>query len=135
MERTTKEKEIHAVLKKNNITLFPLCDTHVESLYDLYINHDESAICESFLNDGNYLNLIGLYYEHICKNDVNKLKYYHMAIALGNSNAMTFLGQYYNEQNDIPNMLEYYEMAIAFGNSMAMTNLGYYYCKKKIFRI
>ena len=131
MKRTTKEKEINSVLKKYDITIPPLCDRHVDSLYNLYINHDESAICKSFLNNGNYLNTIGFYYEEICKNELNMLKYYEMAIALGNSNAMFNLGCYYGEQNDIPNMVKYYEMAIAQGDSDAMNNLGEYYKEKK----
>ena len=127
MERTTKAKEIHAVLNKYNVTTSPLCERHVVSLYDLYINHDESAICKSFLNDGNYLNMIGLYYEHICKNEVKMYKYYEMAVKLGNSNAMNNLGCYYKNKNDIPNMLKYWEMAVALGHSRAMSHLGYYY--------
>ena len=59
------------------------------------------------------------------------LKYYEMAVALGNSNAMNNLGQYYKNKNDIPNMLKYYEMAVALGNSHAMFHLGFYYDESK----
>ena len=131
MERTTKENEIHAVLKKYNVTISPLCDIHVESLYELYINHDESAICESLFNDGDYLTMIGAYYHYICKNEVNMFKFYNMAIALGNSRSMIILGCYYKNKKDIPNMLKYYEMAVDLGNSNAMNNLGCYYQTQK----
>ena len=68
------------------------------------------------------------YYYHFTEwnNDLVK-KYYLNAITLGNSEAMTYLGWYYSNDNDYYLMKKYYLMAIALGNSNAMLYLGFYY--------
>jgi tetratricopeptide (TPR) repeat protein len=69
---------------------------------------------------------LGFYYGNQQNNDL-MIKYYLMAIELGNYRAMNNLGYYYGEKKDYKLMIIYYLMAIQLGNSNSMYNLGNYY--------
>ena len=70
---------------------------------------------------------IGFIYQFYYKNYELMHKYYNKAIDEGNSNAMKYLGYYYERINNYDLMKKYYLDAIKLGNSMAMTYLVDYY--------
>jgi len=63
----------------------------------------------------------------------NMLKYYNMAIELGNRDAMYSLAHYYHLDNKYEEMLKYYMMAIELGCIQSMTNLGIFYGEQNNF--
>ena len=79
------------------------------------------------IDDNIYLYDIGLKYYTDKKYDLAK-KYYLMAIAKGNTDAMNNLGFYYIDIEDNSYLIKkYLFMAIQKGNTSAMNNLGLYY--------
>ena len=80
------------------------------------------------LNDGNILNIIGLYYEKN-KNYKEMEAYFIIASRLDNTDAMNNLGLYYNKIEDYERMKKYYLMALE-KKSLKINNLcvlGHYY--------
>jgi tetratricopeptide (TPR) repeat protein len=117
-----------------NITTNIMATFQIYNLNNELISHTTDEIKELFANG--QLNLgenqytyfnFGVYY-FLEKNYELAIKYYLMAIELGNSEAMNNLGYYYHFiEKNYDKMFEYYLMAIDLGNSNAMNNLGHYY--------
>ena len=118
--------------KINNHTFF-IHNIHIDSLYELYVNHKEPVVCEFSVNDDMYFFYIGLYYHKIQVNELKMLKYYHMSIEMKNVYSMCNLGEYYQEKKDEFAMLRYLKMAMATNMQYpkAMYLLGVHYREKK----
>ena len=91
---------------------------------------ETKQINEEYLKniDGNYENLIGLYYRCI-EQDYDLMKqYYLMAIEKGNITSMKDVGDYYkNIEENYDLMKQYYLLAIEKGDISCMDKLGSYY--------
>jgi TPR repeat protein len=67
------------------------------------------------------------YYRHKDNNINNAIKYYLMAIELGDSYSVHKIPGLFREIGDMENMLKYYLMSIDKGNTNSMRELAYYY--------
>jgi tetratricopeptide (TPR) repeat protein len=123
-----KEKEFKECVEKRMSTYLPIINVCLDSLYNLYIKNDETAINGLYFNLPSYLYYVGNYYYYFNTDKTKMLKYLKMDIELNNdSNSMNSLGYYFHITRNIPEMLKYYLMAIEKGNVNAMYNLGGYY--------
>jgi TPR repeat protein len=89
-------------------------------------NFEQNSKVDNFKQNSNKLNAIGRNYYN--KKDYEQaVKYYLMAIELGNSNAMDNLGCYYYKRDKYSDAEKYYLMAVELGNLQAMRHLAEYY--------
>uniref|UniRef100_A0A6C0H6C5 RING-type domain-containing protein n=1 Tax=viral metagenome TaxID=1070528 RepID=A0A6C0H6C5_9ZZZZ len=102
-----------------------------EKIILLIFNSSELKEEDYDLNDSNVLNIIGIYYRHVKKDNENAKKYYLIAIEKENEDAMYNIGYLYDKEKDYENAKKYYLMAIVKGNTSALNNLGNLYYDKK----
>jgi TPR repeat protein len=95
---------------------------------DDYIIDIFNGNLEKCIDNPKYYRIIGLYYSDIENNYDEALKYYLLAIEMGNNDALCTLGYYYQTvEKNYDLMMKYYLPAIENGDSDAMCNLGDYY--------
>lgn len=115
---------------KNHVSNYYLTmnikDIHIKKVYELLI---ENKIYSDEDIDSDLCTYLGLYYE-IKKDNDNMMKYYKMAVDLGNSIAMCYLGLHYKRINDNENTVKYHKMAVELGNVDSMVYLGDYHKDK-----
>ena len=124
----SKKDELKDYLKKNNQDYYELVEEdHLNSIYEVFIKKNESAIDERFFSNATYLNYLGGYFGEF---DIQKAKYYYqMGVELENTISMSRLGTLFYIENDDTNALLYWEMAADKGQLSAITNLIVFYQK------
>ena len=108
-------------------------DENYKELFDIIIQiFNNKMNLENYdLSNSKILNILALYYEFKEENYTQAIKYYQMALELGNTDAMCNLACYYDKEKDYDQAIKYYQMAIKLGNSTAMNNLAMHYYEKE----
>jgi hypothetical protein len=83
-------------------------------------NCDEMDVINYDLTNNIIVHIIALYFEYILKDNKLLLKYYLLAIELGNIYALYDLGMYYNKMNDIINRDNYLLLSLCNNNNNAL---------------
>ena len=108
-------------------------DENYKELFDIIIQiFNNKMNLENYdLSNSKILNILDLYYEFKEENYTQAIKYYQMALELGNTDAMCNLACYYDKEKDYDQAIQYYQMASELDNTNAMCNLARYYNEKE----
>ena len=120
-------------MKEINSKYNVIFNKEYEELFDIIIQifNNKMNLDNYDLSNSKILNILGIYYEKVEKDYVQTIKYYRMAINLGNTDAMNNLACYYKKEKDYVQAIQYYQMASELDNTNAMCNLARYYNEKE----
>jgi TPR repeat protein len=105
---------------------------YTRKYYNLFIKKEIYIPNE---NNGDDYFCLGKYYDSI-EDNINLAKDFHLiAISLGNSDSMFYIGLYYYCEGNYEQMEKYYLMAIEKYNTTAMVYFGFYYSTIKNYNL
>lgn len=127
MSVENKHKALKEIFTTHNIVYYPLDDTSLEKVYNLFVNN---IVTEPTTNR-EYISY-GIYYYNINIDYVKVKKYYDYAIENNSVTAMNNLGIYYEDvEKNMKEAKKLYLMAVKDKCSLAIYNLARYYKRKQ----